>query len=201
MKSRLVNAFAALVLALPLSGQAESFGYSYVDFAIIPEAEIDSDAGDADGDGFQLRGSLTVHENFFALVEIAAVDFDADDVNVDFTRWLIGGGGHWPINQSMDFVARGGIARYDVDYAVGRFRGDEDDIGFFLGGRVRAQVAKNVELQGGVDLTTTEVTGYEDEFTLVGEGRYHFNNQFSVGGLLNIGDDASQMGVYGRFNF
>ncbi len=197
MKSRVLNALAAMALLMPLSSNAANFGYSFVDFAIIPEAETDSGDFDADGDGFQLRGSLTVHQNYFALVEIASLEFD-DGIDVDFQRWLIGAGAHWPINQSLDFIARGGIVRYDVDY--GRF-GDDDDIGFFHGGRVRALVASNVELEGGVDISTAEVGGFEDEILLVGEGRYHFNNQFSVGGLLNLGDDVSQIGIYGRFNF
>jgi hypothetical protein len=128
-------------------------------------------------------------------VEIQDLEFDS---NVDFTRWNIGGGGHWPINQNLDLVARGGLVRYDADY--GRF-GDEDDIGFFLGGRVRAHVARNFELEGGVELSTAEVPGFEDEIALVGEGRYHFNSQWSAGALLNLGDDVSQLGVYGRFNF
>jgi hypothetical protein len=198
MKSRVLNALAALALLLPISGNAANFGYSFVDFAVIPEAETDNGNVDFDGDGFQLRGSLTVHQNFFALVEIEALEFDDNNDDVDFQRWLIGGGGHWPINQSLDFVARGGVVRYDADY--GRF-GDDDDIGFFLGARVRALVVQNVEVEGGVELSTAEVAGFEDEILLVGEGRYHFNNQFSVGGLLNIGDDVSQIGVYGRFNF
>jgi hypothetical protein len=197
MKSRVLNALAAMALLMPLSSNAANFGYSFVDFAIIPEAETDSGDFDADGDGFQLRGSLTVHQNYFALVEIESLEFD-DGIDVDFQRWLIGAGAHWPINQSLDFIARGGIVRYDVDY--GRF-GDDDDIGFFLGGRVRALVASKVELEGGVDISTAEVGGFEDEILLVGEGRYHFNNQFSVGGLLNLGDDVSQIGIYGRFNF
>lgn len=194
MKSRVLNTLAALAMLLPISGQAAEFGYSFVDFAIVPEAETDVDDFDIDGDGFQLRGSLAVTNTFFALVEIEALEFDP---NVDFTRWLIGGGGHWPINQNLDFIARGGVMRYDVD--VGRF--DEDDIGFFLGARVRAQIVQNVELEGGVDLTTAEVPGVEDEIMLVGEGRYHFNSQWSAGGFLNLGDDMSQIGIYGRFAF
>lgn len=198
MKSRVLNALAALTMLLPLSGHAENFGYSFIDFAIIPEAETDSGSFDVDGDGFQLRGSLAVHQNFFALVEIAAYEFDVGRSDVDFTRWAVGAGGHWPINQNMDFIARGGIVRYDADYPTGR---DEDDIGFFLGGRVRALVAQRVELEGGIELSTAEVRGFEDEIMLVGEGRYHFNNQFSVGGLLTLGDDLHQLGIYGRFNF
>jgi hypothetical protein len=194
MKSRILNALAAMALLTPFSGNAESFGYSFVDFAVIPEAEIESGNFDVDGDGFQLRGSLAVYENYFALVEIQDLEFDND---IDLTRWTIGAGGHWPINASLDFVARGGITRLDID--AGRF--DDDDVGFFLGGRVRAQIIPKVEIEGGVDLTTAEVGGFEDEIVLVGEGRYHFNDQFSVGGLLNLGDDSSQIGVYGRFNF
>ncbi|HVF17854.1 MAG TPA: hypothetical protein VNA21_13120 [Steroidobacteraceae bacterium] len=194
MQSRVLNALAALALMLPIGGHAADFGYSFVDLAIIPEAEIESGNFDVDGDGFQLRGSLAVAQNFFALVEIESIEFDDD---VDFTRWIVGAGAHWPINQRLDFVARGGLVRYDIDY--GRF--DDDDIGFFLGGRVRAQVIQNVEVEGGVDLTTAEVAGFEDEITLVGEGRYHFNSQFSVGGLINLGDDSSQIGIYGRYNF
>lgn len=198
MKSRALNVLAALAMALPISGQAANFGYSFVDFAIIPEAEADSPVGDFDGDGFQLRGSLAVHENYFAFVEISDLEFERNRLKGDLTRWTIGAGAHWPINESLDFVARGAVVRYDASYNFAR---DEDDIGFMLGGRVRAQVMPNVEVEGGVDLTTAEVAGFEDEIILVGEGRYHFNNQFSVGGLLNIGDDMSQIGIYGRFNF
>jgi len=203
MKSRVLNAVAAFAMLLPLSGQAAEFGYSFIDFAIIPEAETEGDDFDIDGEGFQLRGSLAVTETFFALVEIADLEFEEGNLDIDFTRWVIGGGGHWPINQNLDFVARGGLMRYDVDVSARGFpgRGDDDDLGFFLGGRVRAQVVQNFELEGGVDLTTAEVGGFEDEIIIVGEGRYHFNNQFSVGGLINLGDDSSQIGVYGRFNF
>ena len=194
MQSRVLNALACLALMLPIAGQAADFGYSFVDFAIIPEAEFDAGESDVDADGFQLRGSLTVHENYFALVEISALELDYD---VDFTRWTIGAGGHWPINQTLDFIARGGLMRYDADYQ----NGDDDDLGFFAGARVRAQIAPKVELEGGIDLTTAELGNYDDEIILVGEGRYHFNSQFSVGGLLNLGDDATQLGIYGRFNF
>lgn len=194
MKSRFLNALAAVAMLLPVGGQAANFGYSFIDFAIIPEAEIDSGRFDLDGDGFQLRGSLAVSSNFFVLVEAQVLDFDRD---VDFTRLTVGAGGHWPINQNLDFIARGGLVRYEVDAGPA----DDDDIGFFLGARVRAAVGRGFELEGGIDLSTAEVGGFEDEVTLVGEGRYHFNNQFSVGGLLNIGDDLKQIGIYGRYNF
>jgi hypothetical protein len=194
MKSRFLNALAAVAMLLPVGGQAANFGYSFIDFAIIPEAETDSGRFDLDGDGFQLRGSLAVANNFFAFVELQALEFDN---NVDFTRFAVGGGGHWPINDTLDFVARGGVVRYEVDVGPG----DDDDVGFLIGARLRALVAPNFELEGGVDLSTAEVAGFEDEVTVVAEGRYHFNNRFSVGGLLSFGDDLKQIGIYGRYNF
>ena len=194
MQSRVLNALAALMLLMPIAGQAANFGYSFVAFALVPKSETDVDDFDIDGDGFQLRGSIDVHDNFFAVVEIEDLGFDDD---VDFNRWLIGGGGHWPINAKFDVVGRAGIVRYEVER--GRF--DDDDTGFFLGGGVRALVAPQVEVEGGIELVDAEVAGFGDEIFLVGEGRYHFNSQFSAGGFVKVGDDARELGVYGRFNW
>src|SRR5437868_3906242 len=99
MHSRTLGALAALALALPVAGQAADFDYSFVDLALVSHAEIDVGDDNVDGDGFQLRGSLEVNQNFFALVELQDFGYDHD---VDTTRWLIGGGGHWPINNTMD---------------------------------------------------------------------------------------------------
>src|SRR5690606_8136811 len=63
MKSRVLNALVALAAMLPVSGQAAEFGYSFIDFAVIPEADVDGRV-DVDGDGFQLRGSLAVTNTF-----------------------------------------------------------------------------------------------------------------------------------------
>ena len=83
---------AAAIFALPLAASAaENFSYRYVDVARYMEAEIDSDDVDVDGDGIQLRGSLPVYQNFFALAEYEALDLDG---GIDTTRFLIGGGGH-----------------------------------------------------------------------------------------------------------
>ena len=196
MQSRVLNALAALALMLPVAGHAANFGYSWIDFSLIPQAETDIGDDDFDADGFQLRGSLAVHQNFFALVELEDLGYDQD---VDFTRLQIGGGAFWPINNNMDVIGRLGLVRYDVDF--GRGRGDDDDTSFFFGARLRAQVAPRVEVEGGVEYSDAEVAAFGDEIFIVGEGRYHFNNQFSVGGFVNLGDDQKKLGVYGRYNF
>ncbi len=194
MHSRTVGALAALALALPMASQAADFGYSLVDLTLLPHAEIEVGNGDVDGDGFQLRGSLEVSQTFFALVELQSLDLDA---GVDATRWLIGAGGHWPLNNTMDIVARGGIVRLEID--AGRF--DDDDTGLFVGGRIRATVAPKIEVEGGIEYSSAEVFESGNDFYLVAEGRYHFNQQFSAGALVNFSGDTQQLGVYGRFNF
>ncbi|HWK49043.1 MAG TPA: hypothetical protein VNR40_04120 [Steroidobacter sp.] len=194
MLSRTFGALAAAALALPVATQAADFDYSFVDLALLPHVQVEAGNDDIDGDGFQLRGSLAVSSNFFVLAQLQ--DFDLDH-GVDVTRWMVGGGGHWPLNNTVDLVASVGVVRLNVD--VGRF--DDHDTGVFLGGRVRAQVAPRFELEGGVEYISAEVGDAGDDVYLVGEGRYHFNDQFSVGALLNFSSDVETLGVYGRYSF
>jgi len=194
MLSRTFGALAAAALALPVATQAADFDYSFVDLALLPHAQVEAGNDDIDGDGFQLRGSLAVSSNFFVLAQLQ--DFDLDR-GVDVTRWMVGGGGHWPLNNSIDLVATVGVAQLNVD--VGRF--DEDDTGVFLGGRVRAQVAPRFELEGGVEYISAEVGDSGNDVYLVGEGRYNFNDQLSLGALVNFSSDVETLGVYGRYSF
>jgi hypothetical protein len=194
MLSRTLGVLAAAVLALPVASQAAEFDYTSVDLALLPHVQVDAGDDNIDGDGFQLRGSLAVSSNFFVFAQLQ--DFDLDE-NVDITRWVVGGGGHWPLTNKIDFVGTVGVAQLNVD--VGRF--DEDDTGVFLGGRVRAQVAPGFELEGGVEYISAEVGDSGNDVYLVGEGRYHFNDQFSVGALLNFSSDVEMLGVYGRYSF
>ena len=195
MRLNAVNLIAALAIAMPLAVQADNFSYRYVDLAHLPEAEIDAPGGvDVDGDGIQARGSLPVYQNFFALVELQ--DLELDNA-VDATRIMLGGGGHWPINNTTDFIARGGIVKLDVD--AGNF--EDDDTGLFVGARVRAILAPKIEVEAGVEHVRVEVAGLDNDTYLIGEGRYNFTPQWSAGVLFTIGGDTSVMGVQGRLNF
>ncbi len=194
MHLRALNLIAVAALALPIAAQAEQLSYSYVDLAHFPEADLDDDRGDVDGDGLQLRGSLSVHENFFAFGEFQSLDLDR---NVDVTRFLIGGGGHWPINNKMDIVGRLGIVNYDVDVGSS----DDDDTGIFLGARIRAVVVPKLEVEGGVEHQHVEVYGLKNDTYLVGEARYNFTPQWSAGVIVNAGGDTNLIGAQGRFSF
>jgi hypothetical protein len=197
LKLNTLNAtlLCAATLALPMVASAENFNYQYVDVARFVEAEIDTDGGgDVDGDGVQLRGSIPVYQNFFVLAEYQSLDLDND---VDATRFLVGGGGHWPIANNVDIIGRAGVVSYEVDY--GRF--DDDDTGFFAGARVRALVAPKIEVEGGIEHMSVEVEGLDKDTYLIGEGRYNFTPQWSAGVIITVGGDTSVFGAQGRFSF
>lgn len=194
MKMNARNLICAAALALPLMASADTLSYRYVDVAHFPEVEVDSDAIDVDGDGIQLRGSLPVYQNIFALAEFQSLDLDN---NIDATRFMVGVGGHWPLGNNLDLIARGGVAQYEVD--VGPF--DDDDTGLFAGVRLRTFVAPKIEVEGGVEHISAEVAGMDSDTYLIGEGRYNFTSQFSAGVLITLGGDTSVFGAQGRFNF
>lgn len=193
-------ALSAASLTLPTTAlsatpaRASSMSYSTVDFAYFPSAEIDSGNTNIDGDGFQLRGSLPVYENYFVLAEFAQLNYDFD---VDTTRFMVGGGGHWPLASNVDIIARIGVVNYKVDTAGG----DDDDTGIFFGGRIRAMITPQFELEGGLEYFGIEVGTIDSETVFVGEARYHFTPQWSAGVLVNLGNDTTSFGLHARFAF
>ena len=194
MKMNAKNLICAAVLALPMVASADDLSYRYVDVAHFPKAEIDADGFDVDGDGIQLRGSLPVYQNIFALAEFADLDLDN---GIDATRFMVGAGGHWRVGNNLDLVARAGVVSYEVDF--GRF--DDDDTGLFAGVRLRGFIAPKIELEGGVEHLAVDVATIDSDTYLIGEGRYNFTPQFSAGLLFTVGGDTSVFGAQGRFNF
>jgi len=182
------------LLALPMAAAADGFSYRYADVAHFPKAEIDADSLDVDGDGIQLRGSLPVYQNIFALAEYQELDLDN---GVDATRFMVGAGAHWALNSNLDVIVRGGIVSYEVDF--GRF--DDDDTGLFVGARLRTTVAPKIEVEGGFEHLHVEVAGLDNDTYLVGEGRYNFTPQWSAGLIITLGSDTSVFGAQGRFSF
>jgi outer membrane protein with beta-barrel domain len=184
----------AFALCLPIASEAQSFSYRSVDVAFLPSAKVDGAGINESGNGFLIRGSLNVVQNFFALTEFQDLNLDN---SVDTSRIAIGGGGHWPINKQIDVIARAGIVRYKVD--VGRF--SDDDTGPWIGGRIRALVAPQLELEGGFEYQHVEAAGLKNDSFLVGEARYNFNPQWSAGVIVNVGGDTTVFGVQARLNF
>src|SRR5262245_32070507 len=143
---RLIRSFpriaAVLALTLPAALHAETFNYRFVDVALFPQAEVEANDQEVDGEGIQLRGSLPLHETFFVFTELQLLNLDH---SVDSTRLAIGGGGHWALGSQVDFVARGGIVNLQIDYGPQ----NDDDTSLFVGARIRAIVAPRLEVEGG----------------------------------------------------
>jgi hypothetical protein len=194
MTLRALNLIALTTLALPLAAHAQPLNYNFVDVTHFPEAKLDHGNFDVDGDGFQLRGSLAVHQNFFAFAEFQSLNLDD---GVDSRRAIVGGGGHWPVNNQVDIVGRLGIVHYKID--AGNF--DDDDTGVFIGARVRALVLPKVEVEGGVEHQHVDVFGSKNDTYLVGEARYNFTPQLSAGVIVNAGGDTEMIGAHARFSF
>ncbi|HTE43183.1 MAG TPA: outer membrane beta-barrel protein [Steroidobacteraceae bacterium] len=191
---RTLKLIVALALVMPTASFAQSLSYNYVDGAHFPKAEVDGDNVDVDGDGLQLRGSLQVYQNLFVFTEFADLDFDR---NIDTTRILVGAGGHWPIVNNWDIIARAAIVHLEVD-GPGF---DDDDTGVLVGVRARGIVYPKVEVEGGVEHQRVEAAGLENDTFLVGEARYNFTSQLAAGVLFNVGGDTSLYGVHARYSF
>jgi hypothetical protein len=198
MHRKYAGLIAAAALALPVSSQAE-FNYSFVELKYM-ETEADIDVGptnaDIDGDGIALRGSLEINENFFAFAELSDMEYDLrargfrDDT--DGESWAIGGGGHWPLTNSWDVVAKISLVNQEV--------GGDDDDSLVLSGGVRGLVTPQIEVDAAVEYADFDLEPFDGVF-LVGEGRYNFNEQWAAGLFARLGSDLFAFGISGRFSF
>jgi Outer membrane protein beta-barrel domain len=191
MQRRILSGLAVLAAALPLASHAETMNYSYAELGYV-DTELSTDGGDVEGDGFALRGSLAVQQNFFVFANYQDLSFDA---GIDASLLEVGGGGHWPLNDKVDLIGKVGISKAEIE--VGPF--DADDDGFLLGARLRGVVAPKFELEGGFDYRDLDEAG--DDTTIVVEGRYFFLEQLAGGLSVSIGDDVTSLGLNLRLTF
>ncbi len=191
MQRRTLGLLAALATTLPFTSQAGTMDYTYVELGYV-DTEIDVGPRDVDGDGFALRGSLAVHENFFVFAEYQDLGFD---FGIDATEFRVGAGVRWPLAPKLDIVGRAAIVRSEIE--VGN--NDQDDDGFLLGVRLRGEVAPKFELEGGFDYVDLDDRG--DDTAIVLEGRYFFLEPLAGGLLLQIADDANTIGINVRYTF
>jgi hypothetical protein len=190
MQRRILSGLAALAAAVPLASHAEAMDYSYAEVGYV-DTNLDTSGPDVDGNGFALRGSLTVNPNFFVFAGYQDLNFDFD---VDASLLEVGGGGHWPLTDKIDIVGKVGLVKAEVD--VGSFNDDDD--GFLLGARLRGVVAPKFEVEGGFDYRDINVG---DETTIVLEGRYFFIDNIAGGLSVSIGDDITSLGLNVRMTF
>ncbi len=193
MKTRTVNKLArsigAITLAAGLSmpALAQDMSYSFVEASYL-DTEIDDNNFDVDGDGFGVSGSIELNETFFLQAAYSTQDFD---FSIDYDQVSVGIGAHFPMAENLDLV--GAISYVDAEVDT-RF-GDLDDDGYGLDLGVRARLAEQFEVEGGINHVDLDDSG--DETSLKLGGRYYLSQELAFGAGVQIGDDVTtwQLGV------
>jgi len=187
---KILNAMTAgLMLAtLPVLAQADGMSYSYVDLGYV-ETEIDGVGPKADG--FGLRGSVGIAENFFVFADYS----DQEVANIDVEQIAAGLGGHYGLSDNLDLVGRVGWAKAEVS----GFGGSVDDDGYLVSAGLRTRLGENVELEGSV--IHTDFGGGSDDTALAVGGRYYFNKNLAVGAEYQTSDDVSSIMAGVRVSF
>lgn len=195
MQRRTLGVLAALAAALPFATQADTMDYSYVELGYV-DSELDD--FDADGDGFALRGSLSVHENVFLVAGYEDVSYEAGRFfgDIDVSAFHVGVGGRYPLAPNIDLVGTFRIISAELE--VDRVGFDADEDGFAFGVRARGEVLPKLELEGGLE--HIDVDDIADDTSIVLQGRYFFLENFSGGVSLSFGD-ADTLGLEARMTF
>ncbi len=181
---------AAAVLALPLTALAEGLSYKFVEADYVT---VDADGG-GEADGFAFGGSYLFTPQVYATAGYSSLSPDGAS-NVDFTTFSAALGLRHPLTSTLDANFEAGFVAAEID--AGSF-GSEDDTGYSLAAGLRAMVASQLELNGGVNY----VNVFDESETSVGVGAvYSFTRQFAAVVGADFGDEATGFNVGARFMF
>jgi Outer membrane protein beta-barrel domain len=200
--SRLLRPFLITAVLLPAVGAAQQterptptqsnpFNYTYVELGYA-ETEFDiAGAGDLDGDGFTLSGSYEINEDWHAFAGYGNADLD---FGIDLDTWLIGAGYRYPLREDTDVYGRLMFVNLEADVPG---PGDPDDDGLGIQARIRHWINDDLEVEGGIQYLNVS----DSDVSLQAEGRYYFQDNFSVGLGLSFGGDNDGIGVSARLSF
>jgi hypothetical protein len=171
--------------------QPKPFNYTYVELG-YSETEFDvAGAGDLDGDGFTLSGSVELTDEWHAFAAYGNADLD---FGIDLDTWLIGAGYRYPLRDDTDVYGRVMYVNMEADVPG---PGDPDDDGLGLQARLRHWVNDDFEVEGGIQYLNVS----DGDTSLQAEARYYFQENFSVGLGLSFGGDNDGIGISARLSF
>ena len=179
MKKQLVLALA--LAALPLTAFAAEPGYTYLE-AGYARLNIDvDDVGDADFDGFQVRGSVEAGKDFHFFGSYGSATNDDAGIDLDFSELQLGVGYHYPLSDSTDVLAEIGYLRQELD--VDEF-GDADADGYRASVGFRSAFNENFEgyVKGSYS------GGDFDGFSALVGAQVKFNPTWGLVGELEAGE-------------
>ena len=169
--------------------QSSQFNYSYVEIG-YDESDFDVGGGDIDGDGLTLSGSYEINDDWHAFASYGTADLD---FNVDIDTLAVGVGYVFPLQDDVDLYGRVLYINQDIDTPGG----DADEDGLGLQFRIRALVADDLEVEGGIQYVDVG----DNDTSLQAGARYYFTEEFSAGVGITFGGDTDGIGINARFSF
>lgn len=191
--SRALLATAVLLPAVATAQQAapsQPLNYSYVELG-YDESDFDVGPFDIDGDGLTLSGSFELNDDWHVFASYGTFDLDS---NVDVDTLAVGAGYRHALKDNVDLYGRVLYISSDAD-TPGPGDPDEDGLGLQL--RIRAMIADDLEVEGGIQ----HIDVGDSDTSLQAGVRYHFTDQFSAGLGVTFAGDTDGLGINARFSF
>ncbi|MGI9246364.1 MAG: outer membrane beta-barrel protein [Steroidobacteraceae bacterium] len=196
-RSALIPLAALLAIGPLAAAQAEGISYTYADLGYVT---TDLDAVSKDLDGFLLRGSLEIANNWFLYARYVDQSVSFSNVDVDVEEYGVGGGYAWSFAENMDLYGRVGYVSAQADASGGGFGGYEvDDDGYEVGIGIRARPLDPLELEGSVTYVDLSDAGDDTAFGVAARWFITENVALAVEGAF--ADDADSYGVGFRWAF
>ncbi len=187
----LKKSLGILLLAAASPAMAD-ISYNYVDLG-VQRIELDGGGIDVDGDGFAVAGSFEIAEDWFLQAAYGTADFD---FGVDLDQTVLGVGYKRATSSTSDVFATVNYVRAEA--SASGF-GSVDDDGFGISVGVRAMLTDSFELNGALGYVDFDDGG--DETSVNAGGLYSFTDTFALGFGIDVGDDITSYGIFGRFYF
>lgn len=210
-KALLVSGVALAISAPAMAEQRTSSvrdnGFSY-NYAQLAYDQWDWD-NDIEVDALTAEGAFALDEHLFVRGGLSFYDGDLGQGDLDGKQIYAGIGFHTPLQDKLDFVGSADIIYDDREFefnqtfcnafgcVTSNSDADDDEIGFELRGGVRAAVADQVELEGGLSYYDL----YDDDITLYAQGLFKATDTIDIGARLLFGGDRESIGIFGRYNF
>ena len=158
-----------------------SFRYDYADAALLL----------GDFDGVRGDGSMHIQGPWIAVGRLDWMTEDEGSTDVDL--FLLSGGVGYvhTLEEKLDLIGSAEIEYGHAEFDSPGGSGDDDDFGLRIRGGVRFQATNELELAGGLSLSTI----FDEDVGLDGQALYAFNENLSGFVGLDIRDDT--VGVIG----
>ena len=196
-KSTLGTVVALLALSPVAATQAEGISYTYADLGYVV---TDVDGVSRDFDGFVLRGSIEVANDWFVYGRYLDQTLSFRGVDIDLQQFSVGAGYAWSFAPNMDLYGKVGYTQAELDTSGQGFGGlDFDDDGYELGVGLRARPTEPLELEGAITYVDLSDSGDDTSFGVA--ARWFFTENFAVGVEGDFADDANSYGIGVRWAF